>query len=153
MDVRFSSDLQTALNLLGREGKFAPPKSQDPMDAAAHEMYVAGLIRSIGTKRYEIAKEYLLENVQQDVVNKTVEDAIKQDSMQTATLLSTEHYTAVLKAAKPVEYTDIKKFITELIKHGVDDVTIKQSLAESTLSREPAKTINVATTHARNGGK
>lgn len=149
MDYKFSSNLQTALHLLGREGDFAPPKSQDPADRVLHEYFVTDMAASLFKKRREDAKEAVIAQASQDVVQRVIAGAVKQNAMQTETIASTEHYTAVFKAAKPVEAVDNKKFVTELIKLGVHQETIDDALNAATLTRDPAKTLVIATTHER----
>jgi SOS response regulatory protein OraA/RecX len=149
MDRKFSSDLQTTLHTIGREGKFSAPKSQDTMDAALHEYFVSDTASSIFTKRRTAAKDYILEHGNQDAVNSVISGAVQQNSMQSVTLAATEHYTAVFKAAKPIERLDKVKLRTELIKLGVDQVTIEKAFDASTVMNEPAKTLTVTTTHAR----
>lgn len=151
MDRRFADKLQTTMQLLGREGEFAPPKSQDPMDKLVHEYFVCDAGKSIFTKRRDFAKDLIINNAQQDVVQAVISDAIKQNAKQTATLFSTEHYIAVLSVNKPVEKVDAKKMFTELLKLGVDEVTIKRAMDASTSTNEPAKSIIVTTTHTPGG--
>jgi hypothetical protein len=151
MDRQFADKLQTELQLFGREGKYAPPKSQDPMDKVVHEYFVCDLMASIANKRRGMAKEMVIGGAQEGLVDGLISSAIKQNNLQSATLFSTEHYVAVLRVAKPVEAIDHKKLRTELIKLGVDEVTIQKAYDNAQTTREPAKTLVVTTTHSPAG--
>ena len=151
MDVKFTTDLQTFLRTLGHEKPFAPPKSQDPADKMLHEYYVASVMASIGEKRKDIMKEMLIQDAKD--VDTLIAAAIKQDAMQQGTLFTTGNYSAILKVNKPVQRTDIKVFITELIKRGVDQVTISQAEIAAQSSNAPAKTLTVVTVGTTRGGK
>ena len=150
MDQKFSGQLQTALALLGLEKgtPYAPPKSQDPFDKLLHEYFVASVMASVGERRKKIAKE-MIENEREGEINSMCEEAIKQMAMQTSAIVQTEHYICTLKAAKPVEAVNMTKFQTELIKLGVDQVTIAKALNVAQETRSPAKTFTVTTTHSR----
>lgn len=155
MDVRFSSDLQTTLHLIGRsEGdkKFAAPKSQDPLDRVLHEFFVADTASALFKKRREDAKDMLLAQVSPDTVQRVISEAIKQNSVQRTVLATTEHYSASFSAAKPVERLDKVALRNEFIKLGVDEVTIEKAFSAATLTNEPAKTLIVSTTHVRSEG-
>jgi ATP-dependent DNA ligase len=149
MDYQFSSKLQTALHLFGREGDFAPPKSQDPADRILHEYFVTDQASSLFKKRREDAKEAVIAQADQETVQRVIANAVKQNAMQSTTIAATEHYNAILKAAKPVESVDAKKMVTELMKLGVKDDIIRAALDAATSTREPAKTLMIATTNAR----
>lgn len=151
MDRRFADKLQTTFQLIGREGEFTPGKSQDPMDKVIHEYFVCDVGRSIFTKRRDLAKDLIIDNAQQDVVQAVISDAIKQDAKQTAQLFATEHFTAVLSVNKPVERVDTKKLFVELIKLGVDEQTIRKAMDAATGTNEPAKSLIVTTTHTPGG--
>jgi hypothetical protein len=151
MDVKFSTDLQTALQVFGYEGKFAPPKSQDPFDKLLHEMYITGSAAMPIMKR---RRDVALDMIQQDErvmrdVNRLVSDAIKHGLMQNGTLVATEHYHLLLKVAKPVEKVDVTLLKTELVKLGVDLATIAKAENAAQKTNAPAKTFNVVTTHGR----
>lgn len=149
MDQMFSSNLQTELNVLGRKGgEFAPPKSQDPLDKLLHEYYIADRMAAIGTKRKEIAKELIFMERDETIRDMSAE-AVKQDMMQQAVVIQTEHYSATLKIAKPVQALDPVACQNELIKLGVDPTTVRKAFDIAMKTRAPAKTLNVITTHER----
>lgn len=147
MDMKFSGKLQTALRLLGLEkgSDFAPPKSQDPADKLLHEFFVASLMKKIGEDRKKIAQE-MIEDMHPDDVSRIMADAIKFDAMQTEALVQTEHYNGVLKVNKPVQSIDKTVFCNELIKLGVDEVTVNKALAAAGKTNAPAKTLTVMPT-------
>jgi hypothetical protein len=150
MDQKFSGLLQTELRSLGlvKGTPFAPPKSQDPFDRLLHEYFVASVMSSIGENRKKIAKE-MIEQEREGEIAALAAEAIKQMAMQTSAIIQTEHYIATMKCAKPVEAVDNTAFQNELIKLGVDQVTIAKALNAAQKTRAPAKTLTVTTTHSR----
>jgi hypothetical protein len=148
MDQKFSGMLQTELRSLGlvKGTTFAPPKSQDPFDRLLHEYFIASLMASIGEGRKKIAKE-MIEQERDGEIAALAAEATKQMAMQTSAIVQTEHYIATMKCAKPVEAVDPTVFQNELIKLGVDQVTIAKALNTAQKTRAPAKTLTVLPRH------
>jgi hypothetical protein len=103
---------------------------------------------TVGANRKKIAKE-MIEHEREDEISALAAEAVKMMAMQTAAIVQTEHYVCTAKLAKPAEAVDITVFKNELVKLGVDQVIITKALNAAQITRSPAETITVTTTHSR----
>lgn len=146
MDHKIGPDLTLLLASLGtKQGadkRFAPPKTQDSADALCHEYWIADVMRKIGEDRKKIAKEMLTDLRKVDV-DRLCADAVKLDTTQKGVIVQTANYSATLQAAKPVERLDKQQLFVELIKLGVDQVTIETAMDRAMKKNAPAQTLSV----------
>lgn len=143
MDIQFSSQLQKQLQDFGRNGKFAPPTSQDTADAILHEYFVAETGRSLFDKRKGYAKDKLKEVVGSAKIDKIVEDA-RKGTTGSFELIETENYSLSLAVKAPVKSIDLPQLTTELIRLGVDQTTIQKAMKAAEKFAKPAETYTVS---------
>ena len=143
MDIQFSSKLQTHMQNLGRSGAFSPPITQDPADRILHEYFVAETGRSLFDKRRKVALDLLKTLDAHSAITKAVEDA-KKGQTGTISLVTSANYAASVTTKSPVKSVDVTALANELIRLGVDEVTIKKALEAATKTAKPAETYTVA---------
>lgn len=143
MDMQFSSKLQTELQNIGRAGKFAPPASQDTADIHLHEYFVAETGRSLFDKRKKAALDQLKGIIGATRIDKFVDDA-RKGVTGSYDLVDTENYSASLAVKSPVKSVDIGALTNELVRLGVDQVTLSKALKAATKEAKPAETYTVS---------
>jgi hypothetical protein len=148
MEMKFASLLHTALARIGFEKEFAPPKSQDPADKLMHEYFVAAAMVKMGEDRKKIAKEMILDMKKKEADTLSAE-AVKLNSTQKEVIIQSAHYNATLQCNKPVQRLDKDMLFVELVKLGVDTVTVTKAMDNATKASAPAQTLTVVPTHER----
>jgi len=146
MDIQFNSKLQTAIQKLGRQGEFQPPKSQDPIDAVLHEYFVSETARSAFDKRKKDALTKLKSFDNTGRIARAVDDARKGSSGSVA-LFDTEHYSSSLTTKSPSNSLDSTVLKNELSKLGVDTDVINKAFAKALSPNKPAETYTVVVKH------
>ena len=147
MDPMFNSRLQTMLEKLGRQGEYAPPRSQDPADKHLHEYFVAETGRSLFDKRRKKALEQLkLLDVGGDIAS-ALKVAAK-GAPGVYDLFDTENYRCTLQTKMPVTKVDMTMFANELVKAGVDPAIISAAQERATTQNTPAEVYTVVVKRA-----
>lgn len=141
MNIDFPTKLQRAMMEIGTKNGLSAPKSQDPIDVVIHEFYVAETGRSLFDKRKKAALDKLKSFDTTGKIDKYVKDAEK-GLTGTHSLYDGEHYTVTHMTKTPSETLDKVALRNELIKLGVDQVTIEKAFKSATKTNKPAETFS-----------
>lgn len=117
----------------------APTTTQDALDQLAAEFATANLLRSYAEKRYNTAKEEVLDLCSTEVA--TVRNAAVENMMKSTESIAGEDWLLTLEAKKPATRVDIDELRTELVKCGVSVSIIDTAIAAVTKKSTPALTV------------
>jgi hypothetical protein len=142
MDRMFFSKLQTHLHNFGHKNGWAPPASQDPLDEILHEYYVAETARSLFDKRRKIAIDRMRDADAKGIID-NAQKLAQKGTPGTHALFDTQHYIANVQVKTAPVRCDMDEFVTELIKLGVDEVTINKARKAASKQGKAAETFAV----------
>ena len=116
-----------------------PPTTQDMVDQHASEYAVASMLRSYAEKRYNTAKEEVLDIYGVDVAK--VRNEAAKHMMKSVGQVEGEDWMLMFNANKPSTRVDVDELRTELIKCGVSVSTIDMAIEKVTKKSTPALSV------------
>lgn len=141
MKADFASQVQKALDKIGRANGTAPPSSQDPADAKLHMYYIDKMAESFFKKR---AEQSLVECAEHLQAHQFVVDlAKKKKTKQEATICQAENYTMTFSANTPAMRFSQDKLRIKLAKMGWPKDQVDDLIEACRDENEPAKSYKV----------
>lgn len=140
--AKIRSALAKTFHDIGNKNGSALPEGPDNIDPLLHEFYVAAELKSIAGKRYEKAKDALLND---DDTGLGIESAsLKVTEGSSGVLQTSDLYSLSLKIARGADHVDPDDLVVSLRRQGVDAEIIKKAVKAATKKRNGAKTYTVS---------
>lgn len=133
------SKVLNTLDKIGRVNGTAPEKSQDPLDAIAHEFSIANIMRGYADKRYEAAKDMLAKSVNDDALEAACTSVAKTEVGETVLVGSGAYHQVNAQIRNGATYVDMAKLKVALMKK-LGSLAADDLIAECTTRRAPTVT-------------
>lgn len=140
--------IASALAKIGTVNGTAPEASQDPFDAVAHEYNVAGTLRSISEKRYDLAKVELVKSLSGGAklkLGSTVTVVGKSEVSDTIKLIDAQNHSLSAQVKIGASYLDVDALRVEL-KKTMTTEQVDKLFEKHTKRRNPSVTYIVSET-------
>ena len=142
--MAIKNDVAKDLMSFGKEGKFAPPSSQDPIVPLLHELMIANIGSTMFNKRKKIATDALAVKFSNSVAD-AVDDFKESFGIDNlANVVESDGYNCMLtlkSGASRLDKTMLSNIL--MVRHGWTKDKVDELLAEASNTSEPSKTWEV----------